>query len=40
MTEPNALTHVPVMADEVIEMLAPVPGSRHVDATLGGGCHA
>jgi 16S rRNA (cytosine1402-N4)-methyltransferase len=32
--------HVPVMADEVIEMLAPVAGSRHVDATLGGGGHA
>jgi 16S rRNA (cytosine1402-N4)-methyltransferase len=32
--------HVPVMADEVVEMLAPVAGSRHVDATLGGGGHA
>jgi 16S rRNA (cytosine1402-N4)-methyltransferase len=28
------------MADEVVEMLAPSPGSRHVDATLGGGGHA
>jgi 16S rRNA (cytosine1402-N4)-methyltransferase len=28
------------MADEVIQMLAPAPGSRHVDATLGGGGHA
>jgi 16S rRNA (cytosine1402-N4)-methyltransferase len=33
-------THVPVMADEVVEMLAPTAGSRHVDATLGGGGHA
>ena len=32
--------HVPVMADQVVEMLAPVAGSRHVDATLGGGGHA
>jgi 16S rRNA (cytosine1402-N4)-methyltransferase len=32
--------HVPVMADEVVEMLAPAAGSRHVDATLGGGGHA
>jgi 16S rRNA (cytosine1402-N4)-methyltransferase len=33
-------THVPVMADEVVAMLAPAAGSRHVDATLGGGGHA
>ena len=32
--------HVPVMPDEVIDALAPRPGSRHVDATLGGGGHA
>ena len=38
-TEPTP-THVPVMADEVVEMLAPAAGSRHVDATLGGGGHA
>jgi 16S rRNA (cytosine1402-N4)-methyltransferase len=38
-TEP-AIQHVPVMADEVVEALAPVAGSRHVDATLGGGGHA
>jgi 16S rRNA (cytosine1402-N4)-methyltransferase len=32
--------HVPVMPDEVIDALAPRPGTRHVDATLGGGGHA
>ena len=31
--------HLPVLVDEVIEMLAPVPGSLHIDATLGGGGH-
>jgi 16S rRNA (cytosine1402-N4)-methyltransferase len=32
--------HLPVLADEVVAMLAPASGSRHVDATLGGGGHA
>ncbi|MER3418110.1 MAG: 16S rRNA (cytosine(1402)-N(4))-methyltransferase [Chloroflexota bacterium] len=27
------------MANEVVEMLAPAPGSRHIDATVGGGGH-
>ena len=36
----DSVQHVPVMADEVVEALAPVAGSRHVDATLGGGGHA
>jgi len=40
MTAEPATVHVPVMADEVIENLAPVAGSRQVDATLGGGGHA
>ena len=39
MTE-QPTVHVPVMADEVVAALAPVAGSRHVDATLGGGGHA
>ena len=34
------VTHVPVLADEVMAMLAPAAGSRQVDATLGGGGHA
>jgi 16S rRNA (cytosine1402-N4)-methyltransferase len=35
-----AVSHVPVLADEVVAMLAPAAGSQHVDATLGGGGHA
>jgi len=31
--------HLPVLVDEVIEMLAPAPGGLHIDATLGGGGH-
>ena len=34
------VTHVPVMPDEVVEALAPRAGTKHVDATLGGGGHA
>jgi 16S rRNA (cytosine1402-N4)-methyltransferase len=34
------IAHVPVLADEVVAMLAPAAGSQHVDATLGGGGHA
>jgi 16S rRNA (cytosine1402-N4)-methyltransferase len=37
MTEQT--THVPVMPDEVLESMAPRAGSRHIDATLGGGGH-
>ena len=36
----SASVHVPVLADEVVAMLAPAPGGVHVDATLGGGGHA
>ena len=31
--------HLPVLATEVIEMLAPAPGSLQIDTTLGGGGH-
>jgi 16S rRNA (cytosine1402-N4)-methyltransferase len=31
--------HLPVLADEVMSMLAPAPGSLQIDATLGGGGH-
>ena len=32
-------THLPVLAEEVMSMLAPVPGSLQIDCTLGGGGH-
>lgn len=32
--------HVPVMVEEIMEVLAPAPGERAVDATLGWGGHA
>jgi 16S rRNA (cytosine1402-N4)-methyltransferase len=31
--------HVPVLAGEVVAMLAPAPGSLQIDATVGGGGH-
>jgi len=31
--------HIPVLAEEVMTMLAPAPGSLQIDATLGGGGH-
>ena len=31
--------HLPVLAEEVISMLQPAPGSLQIDATLGGGGH-
>ena len=31
--------HLPVLAEEVMLMLAPAPGSLQIDATLGGGGH-
>jgi 16S rRNA (cytosine1402-N4)-methyltransferase len=31
--------HQPVLAEEVVEMLAPAPGSLQIDATVGGGGH-
>src|SRR6266545_5220473 len=32
--------HLPVLAEEVVEMLAPAPGGLQIDATVGGGGHA
>jgi len=32
--------HLPVMVDEVLESLAPAPGSFQIDATVGGGGHS
>jgi 16S rRNA (cytosine1402-N4)-methyltransferase len=31
--------HLPVLVEEVTQMLAPASGSLHIDATLGGGGH-
>src|SRR5882762_1005998 len=31
--------HLPVVVEEVMSMLAPVPGSLQIDATVGGGGH-
>jgi 16S rRNA (cytosine1402-N4)-methyltransferase len=31
--------HLPVLAEEVMSMLAPAPGSLQIDATIGGGGH-
>src|SRR5512142_2678684 len=31
--------HLPVLAEEVMSMLAPQPGSLQIDATVGGGGH-
>jgi 16S rRNA (cytosine1402-N4)-methyltransferase len=36
----QAFPHEPVMADEVVELLRPVPPGLVVDATVGGGGHA
>jgi 16S rRNA (cytosine1402-N4)-methyltransferase len=38
MTEP--FLHIPVMAEEVVELFRPVPPGVIVDATVGGGGHA
>ncbi|RME62370.1 MAG: 16S rRNA (cytosine(1402)-N(4))-methyltransferase, partial [Alphaproteobacteria bacterium] len=37
MSAPSALSHVPVMLDEVLAGLAPAPGDVMLDATFGAG---
>ena len=38
--QPNTTDHVPVLADEVRELLALEPGMTLVDGTFGAGGHA
>src|SRR5688500_263729 len=38
--QPNETDHVPVLAEEVRDLLALRPGETLVDATFGGGGHA
>ena len=40
MTSTEPSQHVPVLLDEVVEWLRPMPGQYLVDGTLGGGGHA
>ncbi|MGI8747694.1 MAG: 16S rRNA (cytosine(1402)-N(4))-methyltransferase, partial [Deinococcus sp.] len=40
MTQPPALTHLPVLAHEVLDALQPAPGRLFLDGTLGGAGHA
>ena len=36
----NAFEHRPVMVDEIVDLLGPVPAGTVVDATVGGGGHS
>ncbi len=40
MPSPRALHHAPVLPEETLRWLAPLPGETWVDCTLGGGGHA
>src|SRR2546423_8868798 len=38
--QPSATDHVPVLAEEVLQLLAVQPGETVIDATFGAGGHA
>lgn len=38
--EPTKFRHEPVMVEEIIDVLSPVPGGVVIDGTVGGGGHA
>ncbi len=38
-SEPN-MFHTPVMSKEILEVLAPAPGKKYIDCTLGDGGHS
>ena len=40
MTTPTDFQHIPVLLAPVLDLLAETPGTRFVDATLGGGGHS
>lgn len=40
MTPPTDFQHIPVLLAPVLDLLAETPGTRFVDATLGGGGHS
>jgi 16S rRNA (cytosine1402-N4)-methyltransferase len=40
LAAPSSTVHIPVLYDEVLAWLRPVPGGRYIDATVGLGGHA